>query len=51
MAKKRNGRKGAFTLKGEAVIKSIKKRNRSLPASKQVNPFAVATARGLRRKR
>lgn len=48
---KKNGRKGAFTLKGERLIKSIKRRNRSLPPSKRVNPFAIATARGLRRKR
>jgi len=40
-----------FTKKGEKVIKAIKRRNKTLPKSKQVNPFAVATARGLRRKR
>ena len=45
-----NGRRNAFTVKGERLIKSIKKRNKKLPKSKQVNPFAIATARGLRRK-
>ncbi len=46
-----NGRRNAFTKKGEQLIISIKKRNKSLPASKRVNPFAIATARGLRRKK
>lgn len=44
------GRRGKFTKKGEEVIKAIKKRNKKLPKSKRVNPFAVATARGFRRK-
>lgn len=39
-----------FTKKGEKLIQAIKKRNKTLPKKKQVNPFAVATARGLRRK-
>jgi len=43
--------KNAFTKKGEKLIKSIKESNKKKPKSKKVNPFAIATARGLRRKR
>ena len=42
---------GKFTKKGERLILAIKKRNRKLPRSKRVNPFAIATAKGLRRKK
>lgn len=47
----KSGKTDLFTKKGERLIKSIKKRNRSLPASKRVNPFAIATSRGFRRKK
>jgi hypothetical protein len=47
---KSNGRKNTFTTKGERLIKSIKASNKKKPKSKRVNPFAIATERGLRRK-
>ncbi len=47
----KNGRKNAFTKKGEKLIKKIKRQNKKLPKSKRVNPFAIATSRGLRRKK
>jgi len=40
-----------FTKKGERLIRKLKSRNKKVPKSKRVNPFAVATARGLRRKK
>lgn len=49
--KKTNGRKNAFTKKGERLIKKLKKKNLGKPKSKQVNPFAIATHQGFRRKR
>ncbi len=48
--KKSNGRRNAFTKKGERLIQKIKKRNKTLPKSRQVNPFAIATHQGFRRK-
>jgi len=49
--KKSNGRSGQFTKKGERLIQKLKKRNKNVPKSKQVNPFAIATHQGFRRKR
>ncbi len=40
-----------FTIKGERLIMSIKDRNKTLPKSKQVNPFALATSKGYRLKK
>lgn len=39
-----------FSVKGERLILDLKDRNKELPKSKRVNPFAVATARGYRLK-
>jgi len=39
-----------FTQKGERLIQVIKKHNKTIPKSKQVNPFALATSMGFRRK-
>lgn len=47
---RKNKSQGRFTKKGEELIQSIKKSNKKKPKSKRVNPFAIATARGLRRK-
>ncbi len=40
-----------FTAKGERLILKIKKQNLKKPKNKQVNPFALATARGHRKKK
>jgi len=40
-----------FTKKGERLIRKLKARNKKVTKSKRVNPFAVATARGLRKKK
>ncbi len=40
-----------FTKKGERLIRKLKSRNKKVPPKKRVNPFAVATARGFRRKK
>ena len=44
-------RSKTFTAKGERLIQKLKKKNKTLPKSKQVNPFAIATHQGFRRKR
>jgi len=40
-----------FTKKGERLIRKLKARNKKLPPKKRVNPFAIATHRGFRRKK
>jgi len=40
-----------FTKKGERLIRKLKARNKKLRPSKRVNPFAIATHRGFRRKK
>lgn len=39
-----------FSIPGEKLILAVKKQNRNKPKSKQVNPFALATAKGYRLK-
>lgn len=43
-------KKRKFTVTGEKLILRIKEQNNEKPKSKQVNPFALATAKGYRLK-
>jgi len=40
-----------FTKKGERLIRKLKARNKKVTPNKRVNPFAIATHRGFRRKK